>query len=187
MTPCSQCGLILGMNAGVVSVNVAKASDASYARLGRSAMDKRPQDAPLWCSTLGLTGDECFDVKHHGGIDQAVYAFAREDLDWWVEQLQMPLSPGMFGENLTTSGIDVNEAEVGERWRVGEFVRERFTITIPATWTAASAGLGMTVQADDSRGVVHTGTNASNESNLIILGDLPVTIAVPAGSGSATP
>lgn len=131
MTPCSQCGLILGMNAGVVSVNVAKASDASYARLGRSAMDKRPQDAPLWCSTLGLTGDECFDVKHHGGIDQAVYAFAREDLDWWVEQLHMPLSPGMFGENLTTSGIDVNEAEVGERWRVGEALLEIASVRIP--------------------------------------------------------
>lgn len=74
-----------------------------------------------------------------------------------------------------------------ERWRAGEFVRERFTITIPATWTAASAGLGLTAQADDSRGVAHTGTNASNESNLIILGDLPVTIAIPAGSGSSAP
>ncbi|SPM42638.1 Uncharacterized conserved protein YiiM, contains MOSC domain [Mycobacterium numidiamassiliense] len=67
----------------------------------------------------GLVGDTIGNPKVHGGDDQAVYAYAREDLDDWEIQLQRTLTNGMFGENLTTSGIDVTNARIGERWRVG--------------------------------------------------------------------
>jgi MOSC domain-containing protein YiiM len=67
----------------------------------------------------GVDGDQVCDRKHHGGDDQAVYAYAREDLDWWQRELGRTLQPGMFGENLTTLGLDLTGALVGERWRVG--------------------------------------------------------------------
>jgi MOSC domain-containing protein YiiM len=67
----------------------------------------------------GLVGDTIGNQKLHGGDDQAVYAYAREDLDAWEAQLGCELTDGMFGENLTTSGIDVTGALIGERWRVG--------------------------------------------------------------------
>ncbi|WP_244975645.1 MOSC domain-containing protein [Mycobacterium kubicae] len=67
----------------------------------------------------GLVGDSIGNQKLHGGDDQAVYAYAREDLDAWETQLERTLTDGMFGENLTTSGIDVTNARIGERWRVG--------------------------------------------------------------------
>jgi MOSC domain-containing protein YiiM len=67
----------------------------------------------------GLVGDTIGNQKLHGGDDQAVYVYAREDLDAWEIQLQRTLSNGNFGENLTTSGIDVTEARIGERWRIG--------------------------------------------------------------------
>jgi MOSC domain-containing protein YiiM len=51
-----------------------------------------------------------------------VYAYAREDLDTWEARLGRPLRNGMFGENLTTEGIDVNGALIGERWRIGSDV-----------------------------------------------------------------
>jgi MOSC domain-containing protein YiiM len=68
----------------------------------------------------GLEGDFIGNPKFHGGDDQAVYAYAREDLDAWETQLQRKLTDGMFGENLTTFGIDVTGALIGERWRVGD-------------------------------------------------------------------
>jgi MOSC domain-containing protein YiiM len=49
-----------------------------------------------------------------------VYAYAREDLDWWEESLGRRLPSGSFGENLTTEGIDVSRAAIGERWRIGD-------------------------------------------------------------------
>jgi MOSC domain-containing protein YiiM len=67
----------------------------------------------------GLVGDTIGNHNFHGGDDQAVYAYAREDLDAWEIQLQRTLTNGNFGENLTTTGIDVTQARIGERWRVG--------------------------------------------------------------------
>lgn len=67
----------------------------------------------------GLVGDTIGNQKFHGGDDQAVYVYAREDLDEWETRLERPLTHGMFGENLTTSGVDVTHARIGERWRIG--------------------------------------------------------------------
>jgi MOSC domain-containing protein YiiM len=70
----------------------------------------------------GLVGDFIGDVRHHGGDRQAVYAFAREELDAWGGRLGRSLPDGMFGENLTTLGLDVDGAQIGDRWAVGEEV-----------------------------------------------------------------
>ena len=67
----------------------------------------------------GLVGDTIGNPKYHGGDDQAVYVYAREDLDAWETELERPIANGNFGENLTTSGIDVTGARIGERWRIG--------------------------------------------------------------------
>jgi len=77
---------------------------------------------PHATGAVGLAGDRVYDVKNHGGTDQAVYAYAREDLDLWQAELGTPLRGGVFGENLTTEGVDVNGALIGERWRVGDDV-----------------------------------------------------------------
>jgi MOSC domain-containing protein YiiM len=70
----------------------------------------------------GLAGDTIGDRESHGGDDQAVYAYAREDLDHWERELSRTLTSGSFGENLTTQGVDVNEALIGERWTIGDEV-----------------------------------------------------------------
>jgi MOSC domain-containing protein YiiM len=97
---------------------------------GVTGIDKRPSDGPVRVSApgprgnglTGLAGDRVFAVDVHGGDDQAAYAFAREDLDRWQAELGRPLTNGVFGENLTTSGVDVTAALIGERWRVGDGV-----------------------------------------------------------------
>ena len=103
--------------AQVISVNVGTPREADWAGIGRTAIDKQPGRRARPRDRLGLEGDQVGDTKHHGGLDQAVYAFAREDLDWWEGELGREIRDGQFAENLTTRGIDVNEAEVGERWR----------------------------------------------------------------------
>ena len=94
-------------SARVISVNVGRGRDADWAgKLGRTAIDKRPAAGQAEVGRLGLGGDEQVDKPAHGGPEQAVYAYAREDLDWWVEQLGRELANGMFGENITTAGVD---------------------------------------------------------------------------------
>ncbi len=107
-------------SARVISVNVARGKDADWAgKLGRTAIDKRPVAARVEVGRLGLGGDEQADKLAHGGPEQAVYAYAREDLDWWVEQLGREVASGMFGENITTAGVDVTGAMIGEIWQMG--------------------------------------------------------------------
>jgi MOSC domain-containing protein YiiM len=112
----------------IVSVNLAVPEPNPAKKVGLTGINKRPVDhlvtvrAPGPKTTglhTGLVGDQIFDVEHHGGDDQAVYAYAREDYDWWQARLSRRLPNGLFGENLTTEGVDVNGAVIGERWRIG--------------------------------------------------------------------
>jgi MOSC domain-containing protein YiiM len=90
--------------------------------VGTTAIDKRPVDGAVKVGKLGLYADVQADRKHHGGEEQAVYAYAAEDADWWAEQLGRDIPPGLFGENLRVEGLEVSNARVGERWKVGEKV-----------------------------------------------------------------
>jgi len=90
---------------------------------------------PVHARRLGLEGDQVSDTVHHGGVDQAVYAFSRRELDWWERELGRPIRDGQFGENLTieVSGgnPDLDDAEIGERWRIGEALFEVAYVRIP--------------------------------------------------------
>lgn len=113
------------------SVHVGRPQPREWAGIGRTAIEKHPVAGPVRVTRLGLEGDQVGDTVHHGGVDQAVYAFAREDLDRWARELGQPLRDGLFGENLTTSGYDVNVAEVGERWQIGTALLEVASVRIP--------------------------------------------------------
>jgi MOSC domain-containing protein YiiM len=118
--------------ARVLSVNVGLPEDQPWAgSLRRTAIRKTPVPGPVAVRALGLDGDEVADTKHHGGTHQAVYVFAQEDYDHWSERLGEVVPPATFGENLTTVGIDVNEAVLGERWRVGTALLEVVGVRIP--------------------------------------------------------
>jgi len=119
------------MSALVRSVNVGRPREAAWAEIGRTSIDKRPLGGQVRVGRLGLEGDEVSDTRHHGGPDQAVYAFAREDLDTWEARLGREIRDGQFGENLTTEGIDVNDAEIGEHWRIGTAVLEIVSMRTP--------------------------------------------------------
>lgn len=128
----------------VRSVNVGVARSISV-KSGLSGIDKRPVHTPVavrepQAGGSGLVGDAICDTANHGGWDQAVYAYAREDLDRWEDELGA-LRCGAFGENLTTGGLDVTGALIGERWRVGRDVVLQVTVPrIPcrtfAVWLA---------------------------------------------------
>lgn len=111
----------------LLSVNVGRPVAVEYtdAPSGTTGIDKRPVGGPVRVAApgpsgaSGVAGDAVCDLRFHGGNDRAVYAFAREDLDLWEGELGRSLANGSFGENLTTHGLDVNGALIGERWQVG--------------------------------------------------------------------
>ena len=98
---------------------------------GQTGIDKRPIFGPVRFENNHVDGDVIGDKSAHGGYDQAVYAYAREDADWWEQEIALTIENGRFGENLTTQGVDVSAAVIGERWRVGSVILEVSQPRIP--------------------------------------------------------
>ena len=109
----------------LLSVNVGGIRQFEFdGREAVSAIWKAPVTGRVAARGVNLEGDDQADRAAHGGPDKAVYAYAIEDLQWWKGELGRPLEYGEMGENLTTEGIDVNGALVGERWEIGNAVLE---------------------------------------------------------------
>jgi MOSC domain-containing protein YiiM len=129
-------------------VNVGAPREGIGSRGRATAIDKRPtgrievRDPGPKRGGLGsgVVGDDVCSRRHHGGTRQAVYAVAREELDHWSRELGRTLTDGTFGENVTTEGLDVDGARVGERWRVGEVILEVTRPRIPCANFAAWMG-----------------------------------------------
>jgi MOSC domain-containing protein YiiM len=115
-------------NPSVLTVNVGSPEPNPFKRTGSTGIGKRPAPGLVLVRApgakhgglgSGLVGDAVMDRQHHGGDEQAVYAYAREDLDAWERELDRELPGGSFGENLTTVGIDVTDSRMGEIWQIG--------------------------------------------------------------------
>jgi MOSC domain-containing protein YiiM len=117
----------------LVSVNVAQVDHPAWKDWNEigTAIDKRPVPGPVRARALGLVGDRQADLVNHGGPYQALYAYSTEDAAFWSTELGRAVAPGAFGENLTTAGVDVSGAVVGERWRVGSVLVEVTAPRIP--------------------------------------------------------
>jgi MOSC domain-containing protein YiiM len=114
-----------GMGGSVLSVNVAQLREIPRrGRMVKTGIWKLPVDGPVAVRGVNVEGDDQADRSVHGGYDKAVYSYAREDIDWWERELGKELPNGAFGENLTFSGIDLREALIGERWRIGTALLE---------------------------------------------------------------
>ncbi|MGG5257937.1 MOSC domain-containing protein [Phycicoccus avicenniae] len=136
------------MGARVRSVNVGVGRSGIGVKGRRTGIDKRPvgsvevRDPGPKGTGLGsgAVGDDVLNGRHHGGSRQALYAVAREELDLWSGELGRELTDGCFGENLTTEGLDVDAAIVGERWRVGPVLLEVTGPRVPCANFAAWMG-----------------------------------------------
>lgn len=110
----------------VTSVNIGQVREVTWrGRRIRTGIWKSPIDAPsVMARGVNLDGDDQADRRVHGGPDKAVYAYAEEDYRFWQQAEGFVVTPGLFGENLTVRGLELRDAVVGERWRVGTAVLE---------------------------------------------------------------
>ncbi len=172
--------------ASVLAVNLAHPRPNPEKGQLFTGIDKRPTDGPVAVRApgpigggegSGLVGDFIGDSSVHGGDDQAVYAYAREDLDVWQRGLERELGNGMFGENVTTEGVDVTGARIGERWQVGsdglvlEVSRPRVPCRTFADWLAMKGWVKTFTRAATPGAylrVIAPGTMCSGDSIIVV-------------------
>lgn len=147
----------------IASVNIGKAERISHAtRSMLTGICKRPVVGPVRVDELGLEGDHIEDGRHHGGPDQAVYAYSAEDYDWWAESGDTEFGPGMFGENLTITGMPTNMT-IGDRLLIGDVVLEATSARIPCATLAtrvADSGFGLSFRQAERPGIYFRVLNA---------------------------
>ena len=121
------------MSARVISINITSVLHQGEwtGSEGRTGIDKRSVSGAIEFKDNGVVGDRVIDTNVHGGYEQAVYAYAREDAQWWEKEINEEIPAGRFGENLTTEGIDVNAALIGEQWKIGSVILEVSQPRIP--------------------------------------------------------
>lgn len=130
--------------ASVVSVNVGMPREVDYetTSLPTSGIEKHPVDGPVRITLDGVEGNAAADRENHGDEFMRVYAYSVEDYAWWSAELLRELRPGLFGEQLTTEGVDLNAAIVGETWRVGTALLQIAHVRVPCLtfkgWMGAS-------------------------------------------------
>lgn len=123
----------------LLSVNRAKAEPIP-AKSALTGIFKRPVEGPVEIDTQGLKHDAIVDRRHHGGVDQAVYAYFADDYAWWGEELGAALEPGIFGENLTIAGVEGRDVAVGDRFAISDVVLEVTSHRTPCTVFSARMG-----------------------------------------------
>jgi len=168
----------------IAGVNVGRPQAVWWDDMRATAIRKQPTSERVHIGTLGLEGDQVADTRVHGGTFQAVYAYAEEDYAWWSEELGVPIGPPAYGENLTTRGIDLNAAVLGQTWRAGTALLQVVSVRIPCTtfkeWMGQQPGI-------DNRGWVKRFTAAARpgpylrvlEEGAVAAGDLIETIETP--------
>jgi MOSC domain-containing protein YiiM len=121
------------MSARVLSINITSVVHQGEwtGSEGRTGIDKRSVTGAIEFKNNGVVGDRVIDTNVHGGYEQAVYAYAREDAQWWEREINEEIPAGRFGENLTTEGMDVNAAIIGEQWKIGSVILEVSQPRIP--------------------------------------------------------
>ncbi len=108
------------MTAQCTSINIGTIREVPYLRRTETtAIFKEPTSATVTVTTDAFGDDRQADLDAHGGPDRIAYAYASEDLDWWADKLDREVPPGSMGENLTTTGLDITHAVIGEQWRIG--------------------------------------------------------------------
>jgi MOSC domain-containing protein YiiM len=132
--------IVLREAIAIVSVNAGRAESIRHGdKVYESGIRKVPTSGATRVTELGLEGDAVVDTTHHGGVDQAIYVYRTEDYDWWSSESGRDFAPGIFGENLTISGLPAN-LYVGDRLLIGDVVLEATSARIPCSTLAAAMG-----------------------------------------------
>lgn len=100
----------------IVSINAGSPNVVTFnGQQHPTGIFKTPLAEVATVTEFGLVGDTIVDTAVHGGLDQALYLYHKEDYDWWSGELGKIVDYGTFGENLTLSGVENPDWTIGDR------------------------------------------------------------------------
>lgn len=106
----------------VISANIGAERTLDWkGKIFRTGIFKEPVDGHIYLQKYGVQGDHISNLKVHGGLDKACYSYAADYYDSWKSKYAgLPWTYGMFGENLTLTGLDEHNVLIGDVFRVSD-------------------------------------------------------------------
>lgn len=78
---------------------------------------------PVMLKTLSLEGDGQADLRVHGGVDKALYAYPFDTYNRWRKlRPDLEFTDGAFGENLSMSSLQEDSIYIGDIYELGEAI-----------------------------------------------------------------
>ncbi len=166
------------------SINVGRVETVTHGNKSMTTgICKYPVDGPVRLTADGIPGDAIVATEHHGGVDQAIYAYSADDYDWWADTTGREYFPGLFGENLTIRDMP-SDMTIGDRLLIGEVVLEATSARIPCSTFATrmqDSGFGMAFRQAEKPGIYFRVLNEGEVSvgdtvTYVACGDSGVTV-----------
>ena len=159
----------------IESINVGRVEMVRRAgKAMQTGICKQPVTRSVQIGVEGIPGDAIVSTEHHGGPDQAIYAYSSDDYDWWAQSMGLNVFPGLFGENLTIRDMP-SDMTIGDRLLIGEVVLEATAPRIPCDTFAArmdDAGFGLLFRRAERPGVyfrvLHKGEVRAGDSAMLV-------------------
>lgn len=108
----------------IISTNIAKSAIIEWrGQKVETGIYKYAVESPIFLGSEDVANDHVIDRRYHGGSDKACYLYSADHYPFW--QTKYPNQDwkwGMFGENLTISGLNESEIRIGDRFRIGDAV-----------------------------------------------------------------
>ena len=110
----------------IISVNIGEKRKVTWRKkIVETGIFKFPVQKPIFLEIEDVKNDDVVDRKHHGGIEQAVYAYGEQHYEYWKGLYpKQDWDYGMFGENLTVTNLDETNIHVGSTYQLGEAIIE---------------------------------------------------------------
>lgn len=106
----------------VISTNIAKPTTILWrGQQVQTGIYKTPTNQPIYLGKQDVKGDIVSDRKVHGGEYKACYIFSADHYGYWQNLYpNLNWEYGMLGENLTVSGLDETQIQIGDIYKVGD-------------------------------------------------------------------
>ena len=109
----------------ILSINISLPKKITFnKKILNTSIFKKPVNEKVNIKKAGIEGDKQADLKSHGGVNKAVYAYSYKHYKYWGELLKKDFSNdyGLIGENLTIDDFDEKEFFIGDEFQISNVI-----------------------------------------------------------------
>ncbi|AFI27089.1 MOSC domain-containing protein [Bacillus stercoris] len=107
------------MNRQIIHLAVGKPKEYDWNHRKEMSAIGKSTVSSIELKKAGIVGDDVANHKFHGGADRAVCLYPFEHYVYWERMFNKKMTPPIFGENITATGMLEEQVCIGDVYRIG--------------------------------------------------------------------